>query len=468
MKKAPPNAVLIRVQQEEKDMIRPYSGNRKRIFSALLALMMILSLCACGSAGEQTAADTAPSAASGSESQKPSYPTGLFMFAYIGDEAGTYVPESNEFLDFLNQPTTLQDMMWADNATIWCEIGADGIGTYVAGTHAPVVMDFNTGEPGMLLFGGVPRLDGSGEYVFEEALVPYFYNEATGGFRFEEEPGFWPVMEPCSQEKLDLVFAGKGGSVPLSEAEIGDFVCMGTYDTKPDNDTVEPLYWRVIDKDGDRRLLLCDQLIDSFSYNYNQNHEVLSDVTWENCSLRAFLNDPEAGFLTMFTAEEIARMEMTHLENKAANEELMAQWGAFEDQGEKTYSDLATQNRPDDPDTDDRVFLLSYQEVLRYFGEPSEDSGIPAEESDDVGYPFAVMKRNPAWVATVTDAVQGGYYDNGTRAGAWMTRTLCNSHSDEDMVVYISSTGQVFDYFTYVPLFIRPAVWVNPASEKAA
>ena len=104
--------------------------------------------------------------------------------------------------------------------------------------------------------------------------------------------------------------------------------------------------------------------------------------------------------------------------------------------------------------TDDRVFLLSYQEVLQYFGEPTEEAG-------DGEYPFTVLKANPAWTAFVTDAVTTGYYDNETRGGAWLTRTLCNSHSDEDMVVYISSTGQVFDYFTYVPLFIRPAVWVS-------
>ena len=71
------------------------------------------------------------------------------------------------------------------------------------------------------------------------------------------------------------------------------------------------------------------------------------------------------------------------------------------------------------------------------------------------------MKVNHDWIAYVTDAVQVGYYDNATRAGAWITRTLCNSHSAEDMVVYISSTGQVFNYFTYVPMFIRPAMWVS-------
>lgn len=428
---------------------------KKLPFIILLLAVLAMTLCACGDSGKQPEANQAPPAENTQASEKASYPSGLFMLKYMGDEAGRYVPESNEFLDFLNRPTTLLDMMWAENSTIWCQIGEDGIGTYTAPSYGAVKMDFNTGEPGMLLFGGLRRHDDyGGGTVAEEGLVPYVYDRTTGEFWFEEEPGFWAVMAPCSQAALNLVFEGKGGSVPLSEAEIGDLVCMGQYDTDPDNDKLEPLYWRVLDKDGDSVLLLSDQLIDSFSYNYNPDKEVLTDLSWENCSLREFLNLPE-GFLSMFSQDEIARMQTTYLENKAANEELMRQWGSFQDQGEKSYSDLATQDRPDDPDTEDKVFLLSYQEVLKYFGEPTEDF----TGEDD--YPFSVMKVNPAWIATVTDAVTAGYYDNQSRGGAWMTRTLCNSHSEEDMVVYISSTGQVFDYYTYVPLFIRPAVWVS-------
>lgn len=419
--------------------------------SMLFTLVFILALCSCGNAGKEPEAGEAQETRA---SEKPVFPTGLFMLKYLGNEAGEYVPESNEFLDFLNQPTTLLKMMWADNTTIWCEIGEDGVGTYCGGNYEPTKMDFNTDEPGMLLFGGVRNYDaGSGEYLTEEQLVPYFFDEETCVFWFEEEPGFWAVMEPCSQEKLDLVFTGMGGSVPLSEAVIGDFVCMGKYVQDEQQQALMPIYWRVIDENEGKLLLLSDKLLDSFSYNYNPDHAVLTDVTWENSSIRAFLNDREAGFLTMFTEDELARMQTTHLENKSANQELMAQWGSFEDQGDKTYSDLSVQSRPDDPDTDDKVFLLSYQEVLRCFGEPTEE---PTEEE----YPFSDMKMNPAWKAYVTDAVRTGYFGDD-RSGAWMTRTLCNSHTEEDMVVYISGSGQVFDYYTYVPLFIRPAVWVS-------
>ena len=437
----------------------------KRWICMLLALML-LALAACGAKteapAEATEAREADGGAQGSAAEPPAgeaaqpIPSGLYMIEYLGNEAGEYVPEANEYLDFFNQPTTLLDMMWADNCTIWCEIGEDGVGTYTDGTYDPVTMDFNTGEPGMLRFGGVRTYDGmADEYLAGEALVPYHYDEATGVFWFEEQPGFWAVMAPCSQEKLDLVFHGMGGSVPVSEAEIGDLVCLGRFVQDENQEELSPVYWRVLDKQNGKVLLLCDRLLDSFSYNYNPNEEVLTDLTWESCSLRAFLNDGEEGFLTMFSEDERALMQPTHLENKAANEELMAQWGSFEDQGEKLYSELAVQDRADDPDTEDTVFLLSYQEVLRYLGEPTE------EYAGAGGYPFTEMKVNPDWIAAVTDAVRVGYYETDTGGGAWMTRTLCHSHSDEDMVVYITGEGQVFDYFTYVPLFIRPAVWVS-------
>jgi len=419
----------------------------KRLLCFLIALTLLLALAACGGqsgkrggangdsdatpAGDQT--DAAPTEIAAQ------YPRGLYMLRWIGDESGAYLPEGNEFESY-----TLLEMMYGYNETVWCEIGEDGVGTMIQPHgYDPVPIDFNTGEPGMVQYG--------------DYLVPY-YVDADGAFRFPEDDytPYWDVMEPCSQARLDLVFNGMGGSVPLSEAEIGDFVCMGKFVQDEYQTTLSPIYWRVIGKEDGKVLLLCDKLLDSFAYNTNPAQAVLTDVTWENCSLRAFLNDEsENGFLSMFTEDERALMLTTHLENKAANAELTAQWGSFEDQGEKKYSELATQNRPDDPDTDDRMFLLSYQEVLRYFGEPTEDYTGGSD------YPFSAMKCNPDWRAFVTDAVIGGYYDNATRAGAWMTRTLCNSHSEEDMVVYITSDGEVFDYFTYASMFIRPAVWVS-------
>lgn len=417
----------------------------KKLLCFLTAIALLLSLTACiglpGSSGgnETQAATDATDAPAGA-----AYPTGLYMMRWLGNENGDYVPEGNEFEDY-DGMTTFVERMYKDNETMWCEIDETGKGVmHLPLDYDPVEMDFNTGEPGTVHYGSYTS--------------PYYFDAESGAFWFREDEyqTYWDVMEPCSQAKLDLVFEGKGGSVPVDEAEIGDMVCLGQFIQDEYQAQLSPIYWRVIDKQDGKILLLSDKLLDSFAYNTNPAQEILTDVTWENCSLRAFLNDEsENGFLSMFTEEERALMLTTHLENKSANEELMAQWGTFEDQGDKLYSELATQNRADDPDTDDRVFLLSYQEILKYFGEPTEPY------TDDSDYPFTEMKCNPDWIAYKTDAVFIGYYDNATGAGAWITRTLCTSHTDEDMAVYITSTGQVFDYFTYASMLIRPAVWIT-------
>ncbi|MBQ6430954.1 MAG: hypothetical protein IJJ99_03650 [Oscillospiraceae bacterium] len=428
----------------------------KRLFCLLLVFALLLTLAACGGnrrrigdvgmgPDDETQDTEAQADPTGEAAQ---YPVGLFMLRWIGDENGEYVPKDNEFEDYYGNPITLLEEMYENNSTLWCEIGEDGTGTVTLPFGSdPQPIDFNTDEAGKVQYG--------------DYLVPY-YTDETGAFWFSEDDtlAHWYVLEPCSQERLDLVFNGIGGSVPLKEAKVGDLVCMGQYIQDEYQAQLSPIYWRVIAEEDGKVLLLCDRLLDSFAYNTNPAQEVLTDVTWENCSLRAFLNDEsENGFLSMFTPEERALMLTTHLENKAANAELLAQWGEFEDQGEKKYSDLADQNRADDPDTDDRMFLLSYQELLQYFGEPTE------EYTGGSDYPFSAMKCNPDWRAYITDAVLFGYYDNATRAGAWMTRTLCNSHTDEDMVVYITSDGEVFDYFTYASMFIRPAVWVSTAAD---
>lgn len=125
------------------------------------------------------------------------------------------------------------------------------------------------------------------------------------------------------------------------------------------------------------------------------------------------------------------------------------------------YSNLAVQDLPDDPDTDDKVFLLSFQEVEKYLGEATDSY------TGESGYPFDAMPTSSKWIAYVTEAVDYnmngiGYYDYDTRSGAWITRTLCTDHQDEKMVAYITSDGEIFQYYTHVPMFIRPAMWIEP------
>ncbi len=404
----------------------------KKAISFLFLLILVFSLVSCGGGSEGK-----------EEENKTAPPTGVWVMRYLGNEKGEYVEEMNLVEDFYGNKVNLIEMMTLDyGEALYYRFGEDGKGVYYAtgGREEDVSID-------------------SEKITYADGTVKAYTRQGDRMW-YEDEPGFYAVLDNISEDMLKKFISGAYDCVELEKADIGDLVALGTYDTAPGNDRTEPLKWRVIDRDGSKLLLLCDQLIDSFSYNYNPSQEGLEDITWENSSLRAFLNDSGSGFLTMFTEEEQAIMLTTHVDNSSNNAELLKYWGSFHDDGEKKYSDLAKQSVPDMSDTDDRVFLLSFREVEKYFGEATEDNS-----DDDTGYPFTAMPKNSNWIAYVTKAVQdngSGYFDRYTFGGAWMTRTLSTAHPGNGrLVVYISGDGQVFNYFTYTPMFIRPAVWVQ-------
>ncbi len=403
----------------------------KKLLMLFLSLMMILALFGCGS--KEGGND-------GNKKEETSLPDGIWVLKYIGDQDGEYVEEFNMIEDFYGNPINLLEMATVD----YGEITYIQLDENAEGTYYPM-----RGEPKEISF--------TEDKVTIDGIEKEYRRNGNRLWFPEDDPVFNEVYESVSLEMLEKIKRGAYDCVDFDKAQIGDMVAMGEYEMSPGNDRTEPIKWRVIDRKDDRLFIICDKLIDSFCFNTNPNQEDLDSVSWENCSVRAFLNDPE-GFLSCFTEEEIDMIEITRNQNKAANEQLLKYWGGFHDEGNAAYSQMADQHRSDDPQTDDRVFLLSFEEVEGYFGEASEPS-------DDPSYPYSEMPKNSQWIAYVTKAVQDngtGFYDSRTLGGAWMTRTLSTADPKwGNQVTYISADGQVFNYFTYVPLFIRPAMWIK-------
>ncbi len=66
----------------------------------------------------------------------------------------------------------------------------------------------------------------------------------------------------------------------------GDGYCYAEDTNGHPADSRQPVKWRVLDIDsGGNALLLADKLIDIVQYN-----ETETDVTWENCTMRSYLN----------------------------------------------------------------------------------------------------------------------------------------------------------------------------------
>ncbi|MBR2572633.1 MAG: hypothetical protein IKE30_11020, partial [Clostridia bacterium] len=86
-------------------------------------------------------------------------------------------------------------------------------------------------------------------------------------------------------------------------------ITFGRYEQDDDlSNGPESIEWIVLETDGDTRTVISKYGLDTVPYN-----RVWTDVTWETCTLRTWLND--TFYHTAFTAEEQAQIIQSTLEN---------------------------------------------------------------------------------------------------------------------------------------------------------
>lgn len=127
---------------------------------------------------------------------------------------------------------------------------------------------------------------------------------------------------------------------------VGDKFTFGTYEQ--DNVTsngAEDIEWLVLAKENNKILVISDKVLDFQPYNEKPYYETRKAITWEQCSLRKWLN---GSFLNeAFSEEERALIQSTTVSvDKIPN--------YYTDPGNATT---------------DKVFLLSYNEVEKYFSD---------------------------------------------------------------------------------------------------
>jgi len=205
---------------------------------------------------------------------------------------------------------------------------------------------------------------------------------------------------------------GKGDLMAAyRDAAPGDLIVFGSYEQ--DNDLTngqEPIEWLVLARDGNRALLLSKYGLDAQPYN-----EEIAHVTWETCTLRAWLNDD---FLNRaFTAEEqrgIVRATVTADKNPSFD---------TTDPGN---------------DTRDRVFLLSIEEFEALF----------ATDEARICKPTAYAGEQGAHM-----------YDSG--ACFWWLRSPGNNQRRASLVLGVGVVDRYGDGVRNVLGAVRPALWVN-------
>ena len=131
------------------------------------------------------------------------------------------------------------------------------------------------------------------------------------------------------------------GTVSLADAKAGDIVVFGQYEQDGDGSNgSEPIEWEVLEVSGNRALLISRYVLDCKPYN-----EQAAAVTWETCTLRTWLNGDF--YNTAFNDDEKSKIPEVTLSNPDND----------------FYGGIEGGN-----DTNDKVFLLSVEEILKYYG----------------------------------------------------------------------------------------------------
>lgn len=139
---------------------------------------------------------------------------------------------------------------------------------------------------------------------------------------------------------LGIAFSEEVSQPYGTDCEVGAVITFGSYEQDNDlsNDR-EPIEWIIIDERDDGSLVLMSKyVLDCKPYNTKY-----TDVTWETCTLRKWLN--EDFYNAAFSAEEQTKIVPMTLENE----------------------DNLNYGTKGGNDTEDRVWLLSINEVCDYF-----------------------------------------------------------------------------------------------------
>ena len=204
---------------------------------------------------------------------------------------------------------------------------------------------------------------------------------------------------------------------PPLNYSVGDIVYFGWHN------------WHVLDVQNGKALLLTEDVVEERAYNDEE-----TDVTWETCTLRAYLNGE---FYESFSEEDRARIALTRNENPDNT------WGTW--YGERF-------NTPGGNPTDDYIFLLSVPEILKYYPGQKLDKDSNGNE----------------WCYEVDDRLVS-HFDNIRHW--WLLRS---PGTEQDYAAFIGNDGFVIlsgDFVNHEG-GVRPALWVDlgdvPSSIAAA
>ena len=212
-------------------------------------------------------------------------------------------------------------------------------------------------------------------------------------------PALWLALEPGSFEPVPYIPQAR------IEANIGETIEFGG------------IVWRVLDVQGSSALVISEFVLESRRYN-----DQYEDITWAESTIRQYLN---GSFLRRFSEAEQARIWETTVIN----------------------NDNPRAGTSGGEDTTDKIFLLSFEELLRYFG----DSG-QLENKD--GRPSVLGIDDEFSSARASRRTDG-------RAASWWLRSPGYRNTSAATVNTYGVVGIMGSRVALSGVGIRPALWLN-------
>ena len=188
----------------------------------------------------------------------------------------------------------------------------------------------------------------------------------------------------------------------------GKIVQFGRYPQTTEGNDDTMIEWQVLARDGQNALLISQYGLDVQPYNWPQ-----AQVTWEQCTLRVWLNDTFAN--RAFSPEEQQAILLTTVDNSKKQGYWITDGGN---------------------DTQDKIFLLSYTEANQYFNVTADNKENMKPRIQPTDYALAHGEGKLGW---------------------W----LRSQGPEQGTAARVYSVGALDYDFIGCEECVRPALWVN-------
>ena len=220
-----------------------------------------------------------------------------------------------------------------------------------------------------------------------------------------------------------------------------DTVSFGSYPQSDASGNIkEPIEWIVLDRQDNKILLLSKYILDCKCYNNEY-----TDVTWETCTLRNWLNNDF--YYRAFSSDEQRKIVTTNVINN-------------------NNIDYGTNGGNN---TNDKIFCLSIEETRKYFGNDTKKSdGYQLGKSVATrGTYYAKVVNNNGSYLWVYDGSDDNQYSWAVGNSWWWLRSPGYNQKYAAGVDGVGYLGTLGCYVKYGDGGVRPALWVSLVNVKA-